>query len=131
MKKHLILFFLAGILSLNSCSSNDETDTKDPIIGTWTLVEVNPSTIMFNIEQCTEQSTITFLSNNMASATLYMASNDCDAQPIGGTWTNLGDSTYELTVPLAGLKEKTKVDFEGSGTFSFTYMETQLTFERQ
>lgn len=131
MKKHLILFLMAGALALSSCSKDEEEiGTDDPIIGTWALVQVSPQNPFFNPDDCTEQSTMTFTENNIATGTFYLANNNCEGELSAGTWSNQGNSVYKLSVPFVGSQEFS-VDFEGSGTFSISFQEAQLIFERQ
>lgn len=139
MKKYFLLFLMAGFLSLSACSSDDDAETTpetDPIIGTWTLVQVNPPLI--NAQACDEPSTLTFTegqtnTSGPASGTFYLEQNDCEPASSGGRWTNTGNSVYTIDVPVLG-PQTGIVNFQDSDTFTFASQDIpglSLTFEAQ
>ena len=130
MKKHLIFLLVAGLFSLTSCSNDDDNgpDRQDPILGSWTLTEVNPAAI--DIDQCEQDSWITFEEDYTGSAVFYIAETDCVATSGEGAWTNEGNDRYSITVPLLG-RISGAVEFSGKDTFYFESEDgITLTFER-
>ena len=132
MKKHLLLLLLTAVFTFASCSSDDDSGSEgnDPIVGTWVLTGINPPLI--NIDDCSEESTITFNEDNSGSSVFYLESNDCEPETTDGSWKNLTNSQYEIEVPFLGRRVGT-VEFEGSDKFYFTPQEVTgtFTFERQ
>lgn len=130
MKKHLILFMVAGLFTFSACSDDDDNgDTQDPIVGTWAVVSIQPPAI--NINDCEETSTITFNSNNTGSAIFYSAEAGCAPLTAAGAWQNEGDDTYSINVPVLG-DVSGSVDFNGPNEFFFvTENGVTITFEKQ
>lgn len=99
MKK--IICLLTIIISLASCSSNDEDATlnADAIIGKWQFTSqkvngVEDSTI------CDRKMTFNFSVDNKIVITRYSRSSAdvCDIpETINATWTNNSNSNYTLT----------------------------------
>ena len=98
MKKIIIL--LITIVSISSCSSNDDdTVTADAIIGKWQFTSqkvngVEDSTI------CDKKMTFDFSADNKIIITRYSRSSAdvCDIpENINATWKNNGNSNYTIT----------------------------------
>lgn len=114
MKK--VFTFLLGLILITSCSSDDDAPANnDPILGTWVLVESSA----FNPEECGQESTITFNPDNTGSGTFYISQLSCQAQSSSGSWANLGNSRYSITVPVLGRVEGT-VTFINENRFRIT-----------
>lgn len=132
MKRHLIVLFLAGMFTITSCSSDDDGDTGEPILGTWVLVNVNPPAL--DLSACPEQSTITFNADNTADSEFYLAENDCEVSISSDSWRNKGGSTYEVTLPDLGTIDG-NVEFTNSNNFifntSYQGFPVSLSFTRQ
>lgn len=130
MRNYLMLFLLTSLTLFSSCSEEeDPVQKEDPIIGTWVLIQADEN-ILIDPQACEEPSTITFFDNRQAAATFYLNGQDCQPQISGGSWSNVGGTTYNLSVPFVGSQEF-NVDFENSDTFSFEYQDVTLTFERR
>lgn len=132
MKKYFLLILLAGFFTMASCSSDDDGNNNqgNEIVGTWVLVDVTPPQI-FNVEDCTENSTITFNSDKTGSSTFYLAANDCEAEQTEGNWS-YDNGLYYIEVPVLG-SQPGEVEFEGEDRFYFSSQEIPgvvLTFER-
>lgn len=131
MKKQLLVFLLAGIFTLHSCSSDDDSNNKeqDPVLGTWILVEIDPPA--FDVDACEEPSIISFHSSKVANTTIYRENNNCDPEHTSGDWENLGYNRYKITIPILGPTQGT-VEFEGSNRFTFFGPNAErLVFQRQ
>lgn len=127
MKKFLILFLSIAVFA--ACSSDDdgETQDRDPIVGSWVLVQASPP---LDTQFCMdEQSTITFNENETGEATFYLAQMDCEPQTANGDWSSTGDS-YSIELPVIGELNGT-ANFSGNDSFTFTTTLGVLTFERQ
>ena len=127
MKKFLVLFLSLAVFT--ACSSDDDADTNtpDPILGTWVLVDVSAP---LNAEFCLdEESTLTFNANNSGSATFYLTQAECAATNSTGNWTNRGNSMYTISVPVYGDLQGT-VNFSTANRFTFTTLAGVFTFEK-
>lgn len=136
MKKHLILLLIAGLFSLSSCSSDDDGDTEsNTVIGTWTLVEINPEEAgdAVGLNDCPNKPLITFQEDGNADWTFYDPDNDCQASTNTGSWTQNSATQYTMNIP--GLKPFVgTVEFSSSTRFTFTTtysgFQAVLTFEK-
>lgn len=92
MKKLLILL-LVSIITI-SCSSDNEENTQDPIIGTWTLFAIEN----IEVSDCLKQSTWIFNENGTATKQDYEEANQqCNSQPReNATWENLNNGSYRI-----------------------------------
>ncbi len=131
MKKHLILLFLMGLFTFTSCSSDDDDPSENSIVGTWTLVSVNPAFIHLD---CPQPSTINLAGNGTADWALYTNENDCTLQDDSGTWEKTSDNSYTIFIPDFGPVPGT-VEFTNANSFTFTASvagaNVVLTFNRQ
>ncbi|UJH92239.1 lipocalin family protein [Antarcticibacterium sp. 1MA-6-2] len=128
MKKFLVLFLSLAVFA--ACSEDDDdTDATgpDPILGTWVLVNVTPPLI--DVTACEQESTITFKPDNTGTGSFYLEANECAVTESAGSWTNNGNSSYQITVPVLGNITGT-ANFDGD-EFIFTSNMGVLTFEQQ
>ena len=102
MKK--IVFLLITIVSLSSCSSNDDdTSSLNIIIGTWQLKSQTENGEE-RTTNCSKKSTLTFLENGNGSQISYDESYDengnaiCENDNNGTfTWENTNATTYNIS----------------------------------
>lgn len=129
MKKLLILFMSFAVLA--ACSSDDDNtdaEQKDPIIGTWVLVDTSAE---LDGQFCLEEdSVMTFNENNTGNATFYLTATECEPETSEGNWENTGSNRYTISLPALGNVPGTAT-FSGQNTFSFTTALGTLNFERQ
>ena len=120
MKKIFILLF--SLAALTSCSNDDENtpDGPDPLLGVWFISEVNnPFSDDGELNECNKRSSIEFKEDNSATTTFFDdASGECVSVTTSSTWSNLGDSKYEIDIPEFGLQQG-RIDFNGSSSFQF------------
>ncbi|MFD0976164.1 lipocalin family protein [Salinimicrobium gaetbulicola] len=135
LKKHLILLLVTGLFSLSSCSSDDGDTESNTVIGTWTLVEINPTA--WDLEECPDKPLITFNDDDTADWVLYSQNNNCEGQTDEATWKKISATEYSITIPEQGTFEGT-VTFESSQKFTFdtfykldasTSIPVRLTFQ--
>lgn len=126
--KKLFLFVLSLSL-ITACSSDDDVSTPeaDPIVGTWVVVGAS----LFDPADCENESTITFTPDNDANGTFYFEQTGCEAETSSGSWENIGNSSYTVSVPVLGELQGT-ADFTSEDRFVFsTGAFGSFTFERQ
>lgn len=120
MKKTiLVLAFLISAITFISCSSDDNSSSKDPIIGTWGYIEVYENGIKGELDNCDLQDIKVFNEDGTFSSEYYESStggDNCDKQSYTGTWKNNGDNKY--TVIEDGDTLNYTITFDGD-TFSF------------
>ena len=133
MKKLFLLFLSLAVFA--ACSKDDDDNggnEPDPIIGTWVLV--NASTPLDTQFCDDEESVITFNENNTGEATFYLTASECSATESEGTWSNNGNSSYTISVPVIGNLNGT-ANFTSADRFTFSTsivgVPGTLTFERQ
>jgi len=109
MKKlNLLLTILIG-LTILSCSSDEENETQDTIIGIWSPIRyVEVYTDAGEVEDehptCYQQSRITFLSNGLLDQQLFKENNNGDCLEdnsdnfISGTWKNISQNEYDIQI---------------------------------
>lgn len=94
MKKIIYLFI--AMISLSSCSSNDDLD-QDLLIGKWQLTSQKEDNVEYS-DDCSKRSTITFLENKTVTVSSYYDyGNGCENLTDSFKWINLGNASYELT----------------------------------
>ena len=135
LKKHLILLLVTGLFSLSSCSSDDGDTESNTVIGTWTLVEINPEAAgdVVGLNDCPNKPLITFQEDGNADWTSYDPDNDCQASTDTGSWVQNSATQYTMNIP--GLEPFVgTVEFSSSTRFTFTttYLgyKAVLTFEK-
>ncbi|MEO9571525.1 MAG: lipocalin family protein [Polaribacter sp.] len=118
MKKLLYLFIASTILF--SCTTNDDDDSSDPIIGIWQLSSETENGTDISTS-CERKSTITFLENGTTTQIYsYEDGNNCSTESDSATWENLGNSNYKLYYG-DGDGETSKITFSQNNTvFSVT-----------
>ncbi len=118
MKKHLILLFAAGLFAFTSCSDDDDgTSTNNTVVGTWTLVEMNPDIV--GLDACSEKPVINFKDNGDAEWTFYDSENNCQASTDTGQWEQNSGTQYTMIIP--GFEPFIgTVEFSSSTRFTFT-----------
>ncbi|MDX1544433.1 MAG: lipocalin family protein [Christiangramia sp.] len=132
MKKILILFLSLSLFA--ACSEDDSpSDNGESIIGTWVLVEAN-NVPGFQVDECSSQSTITFMADNTASSTFYgkNSNDECVSSTDAGAWSK-SDSKYTFKVPQLGTVTGT-VTFSSETRFTFRPDDlptSSLVFEMQ
>ena len=128
MKKFLVLFLSLSVFA--ACSSDDDADTNtpDPVLGTWILVDASaPLDTQFCMD---EESTITFKADNTLSSTFYLTESDCAATTSTGNWSNRGNSIYTISVPMIEGDLQGTVNFSSANKFTFTSLAGVFTFEK-
>lgn len=127
MKKHLIFLLVAGLFAFTSCSDDDDgTSTKNTVIGTWTLVQINPP--VWDLEACDDKPVVTFNEDGTADMTWY-DEDTCEAQPSEGEWSKESATQYTINVSPFGLLAGT-VTWESENRFDFltNYQGVDFTF---
>ncbi|OSY87741.1 hypothetical protein WH52_09950 [Tenacibaculum holothuriorum] len=96
MKK--FLYIIGIILSLISCTDNQDNNTKkDPIIGKWYLYSQNGK----EVSSCKKKNTTDFSPSGEAYIETYSKSNNPSCQLISnyqGNWLKNQDGTYTLKI---------------------------------
>lgn len=128
MKKHLILLLVAGLFAFTSCSDDDdETSTENTVIGTWTLVEINPT--FWDLEACPDKPVITFNEDGTADMTMYSEDTNCEPQQEEGEWSHNSGSQYTINVaPFGSLTGTVTFESQNRFTFTTTYQQVPFTF---
>jgi hypothetical protein len=123
MKK--IILLLITIISLSSCSSNDDdTASLNAIIGNWQLQSITENGEERSTD-CTRKSTLTFLENGSATSKNY---NDdygiCENDDNGTfTWENSTGSIYKI-IEDGDISEVQVTFSQDKSTFSIEFSET-------
>ena len=119
--KKLSLLLCALSIIFSSCSSDDDSGSQDPIVGTWTFHQFFEDGVQQSITACEMQETFTFSSNGTTFYEFYEDTQGaCELEEsINGTWSSEGN-VYTLTV--AGESSSEEITFEGN-TFYFEYTE--------
>jgi hypothetical protein len=119
MKKHLTLF--ACIIICLSCSNNDNSGSgSDKLIGKW--VESKITRVVDN--SLIKENNITFeYKTTFHSDGKYMTGTDVG--DLNGTWRNLGNSVYKLT--MLGVSREAKFEFINDNEYRVqeTYFDIQ------
>jgi hypothetical protein len=119
----LSLFLVA--LSFNGCTSDDDNDTPDKIIGKWRLsqifVQIDQDFENYMPTECEKKSTIEFFENGTYKENDFEfdgLTNTCEAlAPVTGTWKNLGNSLYDISdleIPGLTVSLQLKITFESN-----------------
>ena len=111
MKKlNLLLGILIG-LSILSCSSDDDENSQDTLIGIWKPIKFvelyqNAGEVTYEDLGCYEQSRFTFSSNSSFNQQLFEENNNGDCIEdnsdnfISGTWEKISDNQYNIQITL-------------------------------
>lgn len=120
--KKLILLFSVFTLVLMSCSSDDDSGSQDPLIGTWTYYKTFADGVEEPLTACDMQETFVFNSNGTVSYKYYeIIGGVCELEEsASGTWTNDGNGIY--TSILDGESTSQEITFDGN-THYFEYSE--------
>lgn len=109
---YLSVFFIACTL-LTSCKKDDETETTDPLIGTWQLEQVveggKEATLR---DDCDKKTTLEIKSDNtFASASYTYSDNKCSLDNYNGTWKKEGTNTIHIITVEDGEEETEKYTY--------------------
>jgi hypothetical protein len=142
MKK--IILLLITIVSLSSCSSNDDDNPSlNAIIGNWQLKSMTENGEERS-NDCSRKSTVTFLENGNGSNISYDENYDgngnatCENQDNGTfTWENLTGSIYKVIedgditeVQITFSQDKSTFSIEMSETFNDVVYSLILTYKK-
>jgi hypothetical protein len=142
MKK--IILLLITIISLSSCSSNDDdTASLNAIIGNWQLQSITENGEERS-NDCSRKSTVTFLENGNGSNISYDENYDgngnatCENDFNGTfTWENLTGSVYKVIedgditeVQITFSQDKSTFSIEMSETFNDVVYSLILTYKK-
>lgn len=99
MKKLTLLLCLVSLISVSSCSSDDDGGSSDPVIGTWKAYKSFEDGEEVELSDCYQKYTATFSSDGTCVFESYDEDYDgnCELDIITGTWENMGDSFYKIT----------------------------------
>ncbi|OSY88247.1 hypothetical protein WH52_05570 [Tenacibaculum holothuriorum] len=114
MKKLLVL--LIAMLSLFSCSSDDEN--LDPFVGTWKLF----SNRQGEVNECEKKTTIIINESGTYSSSYYYEENNaCTNGNATGVWENAGNGIYEIKESGSNQVELANITFKDNNkTFVIT-----------
>lgn len=124
--KKLVLLLSVFALVFISCSSDDDSSSQDPLIGTWKYHNYIVNGVEDTPTDCEMQETFVFSSDGTFDYTYYeedFEDNCVLEESISGTWTNDGNEIY--TQNIEGESYSQELGFEGN-TF---YYEDVYTFE--
>jgi hypothetical protein len=140
MKK--IILLLITIVSLSSCSSNDDDIASlNAIIGNWQLKSMTENGEERSTD-CTRKNTVTFLENGNGSNISYDENYDGNAtceNAVNGTftWENLTGSIYKIIeeediseVQINFSQDKSIFSIEISETFDDEVYSLTLTYKK-
>tara|TARA_B110000259_G_scaffold176740_1_gene213182 strand:+ start:130 stop:561 length:432 start_codon:yes stop_codon:yes gene_type:complete len=142
MKK--IILLLITIVSLSSCSSNDDDNPSlNTIIGNWQLKSMTENGEERS-NDCSRKSTVTFLENGNGSNISYDENYDgngnatCENAVNGTfTWENLTGSIYKVIedgditeVQITFSQDKSTFSIEMSETFNDVVYSLILTYKK-
>lgn len=117
--KNRILLFSTLIFILIACSSDDNSQSIDPLIGTWTFYKSFDDDLEISSEFCDLKDTLIVNADGSSSFTVYTSESldvckilDSDI----GTWENNEDGSY--TFVFGEVTSILEITFEGN-TFYF------------
>ncbi|OSY87740.1 hypothetical protein WH52_09945 [Tenacibaculum holothuriorum] len=126
MKK--ILFLSIAILSIVSCSSDDEN--FDPFVGTWGLFSRNNN----EVNDCEKRTTVIINQNGSFSSTSYEEVNGICSTDVKstGTWTNKGNGVYTTKESSSNTEEPANLTFtNNNNTLIVNFSNSKTTFKRK
>ncbi|GAA4268964.1 lipocalin family protein [Hyunsoonleella aestuarii] len=118
MKKAIFLLSIL-ILILNACSSDDNSQSIDPLIGTWTFYKSFDNNVEVPSEFCDLKDTLIVNADGTTSFVVYTheSANTCEILDSDiGTWENNKDGSY--TFVFGEVTSIFEIIFEGN-TFYF------------
>ena len=125
--KKLILFLSVFALVFTSCSSDDDSGSgQDPFIGTWKYFKYIQNGVEQTLDSCDIEETLVVAANGDYMASFYYEiDGNCELdEAVSGTWQNVGNSSYALTIE--GFTYTEQVTFEGN-TFYYDYIDDNGT----
>lgn len=122
--KNLLLIALT-IVTITSCSSDDEMTDTTTFLGTWKLTSHSDFT---QLPDCMKQTTITFAKHGILSGEIYEPNGgNCDKNTLNATYEKETETLY--TVILDNGNSNTQVDAELSSN-KLIWTEKSLTKTR-
>lgn len=118
MKKRILLFSLL-ILLISACSSDDDSQSIDPLIGTWTFYKSFDNGVEIPSEFCDLNETLIVNPYGTSSFTAYTheSADTCEIlDSLLGTWENNGNGIYLFI--FEGVRSTLAITFEDD-TFYF------------
>ncbi len=105
MNRNIILSALLSLTIIFISCNEDDNSEPDFIIGEWQPFLAFGEGEFFEFSDCQKQGTLIFENNGVCSGSTYLetvnANNEIECSLIDsgtGTWTNLGENTYEISV---------------------------------
>ncbi|MCK8480241.1 lipocalin family protein [Psychroserpens algicola] len=126
--KKIILALSVFALLFTSCSSDDDSGSRDPFIGNWIFFQSLENGTEVALEDCEYETTIVITSSGTFTTSLYDDDLDggCELEfTVSGTWENLGNGQYATTTD--GDTFVQDINFEGN-TMSFEDVEDGVTY---
>ncbi|APU09690.1 hypothetical protein A5M85_05145 [Cellulophaga lytica] len=103
MKYFKITLLLLLTISITNCSSDDDNPTEsiDPIIGEWKLIQITENGEQITISDCESLNVIEFLNNGSIKDTYFEPNqnnaNDCiEFVDNSGEWQKTTETEYEI-----------------------------------
>lgn len=131
MKKLIAL--LAVFMMFTACSSDDDNDGEDPILGTWYVVDLENTFSDDELTECNMNSNITFKADNTADSEFYeQVDGECVFEAETAEWERNANGQYTLVLPFFG-RQTGDVEFIGNNLFKFSVPSlpgVSLTFEK-
>lgn len=129
--KKLILLLSVITLSFNSCDSDDDSSSQDPIVGTWNLNQSFENDEEYELDNCDKEGALTFNSNGTYSSISYYTDSDdtCSVDyESTGTWENNENGVYTFIDDESDAEQTLTITFSGN-TFYYTDIDGSYTYK--